>query len=443
MFHEAPKHRRASRGRLAAFSMALTSFLTGRDRADRIRLHVPRAGALRQSTRADGPVARDLLGARHPPAASRFGGRHRLRAELRPLARSWWAIPVGIAYGFGTTGCSASSSASSTLRRRAARPDGRRAGGIVRAAGGLSLRLPVRPRPAGERLSFMRRFGRRRTGARRCMRTRLRLSVAIRKRCRAQMKTIGARGVLKRGATNVQVIIGPEADLIADEIRTVIEQFGGRDAVAGLSRLPVVAPAVSAPGRCNRRRRTGTARSRPSCAGSRCLAARATWLSLDAVAATPPAYRRARSVGGGSPASGRRSISRGCRPDTFRIVVGDAARRYAETLATPPVGEQRRRRASARVHCAAAAWKPRLRAHDVRRARRTKTPAVATAGCSARSVSETNVTRTRVSARAHLLHRAGFDLADALRRTRRTRRPARAASCRPNRRPAPSASAPR
>jgi PTS system N-acetylglucosamine-specific IIC component len=58
--------------------------------------------------------------------------------------------------------------------------------------------------------------------------TRLRLSVVDpSKVSESDLKTIGARGVLKRGATSVQVIIGPEADIIADEIRTVIAQGGG------------------------------------------------------------------------------------------------------------------------------------------------------------------------------------------------------------------------
>ena len=41
--------------------------------------------------------------------------------------------------------------------------------------------------------------------------------------------------MLKRGATTVQVIIGPEADIIADEIRTEIEQFAGARRNAGCS----------------------------------------------------------------------------------------------------------------------------------------------------------------------------------------------------------------
>ncbi len=72
--------------------------------------------------------------------------------------------------------------------------------------------------------------------------TRLRLSVVDSNKTAEAGQTIGARGVLKRGSTNVQVIIGPEADIIADEIRTVIAQGGG-DAVKPVAAAPAVAAA--------------------------------------------------------------------------------------------------------------------------------------------------------------------------------------------------------
>ncbi|TAM03413.1 MAG: PTS N-acetyl-D-glucosamine transporter [Paraburkholderia sp.] len=57
--------------------------------------------------------------------------------------------------------------------------------------------------------------------------TRLRLSVAdAAKVSEPALKGIGARGVLKRGGGSVQVIIGPEADMIADEIRNAIGRGG-------------------------------------------------------------------------------------------------------------------------------------------------------------------------------------------------------------------------
>ena len=109
--------------------------------------------------------------------------------------------------------------------------------------------------------------------------TRLRLSVVdSNKVSESELKTIGARGVLKRGSTNVQVIIGPEADIIADEMRTVIAQGGGdavKPAAAAAAAVGCRRRAAGCGCRCGRARRS--ARSRIRCAGSPCSAARATW----------------------------------------------------------------------------------------------------------------------------------------------------------------------
>jgi PTS system N-acetylglucosamine-specific IIC component len=162
--------------------------------------------------------------------------------------------------------------------------------------------------------------------------TRLRLSVVdSSKVSESELKTIGARGVLKRGSTNVQVIIGPEADIIADEIRTVIAQGGGEAA------KPVVA-APSAP----------AVAAAPVAAASGVQAGALDpdplrWLavfggagnivSLDAVAAT-----RLRIVVRDPSAVDRQRLATldmaWVSADTFHIVVGDAAQRYAAQLAT-------------------------------------------------------------------------------------------------------------
>ncbi len=69
-----------------------------------------------------------------------------------------------------------------------------------------------------------------------CM-TRLRLVVVDPdKVLEAELKTIGARGVLKRHDGSVQVIIGPEADAIADEMRA---------ALSGVTAMAVAAPSVT------------------------------------------------------------------------------------------------------------------------------------------------------------------------------------------------------
>jgi PTS system N-acetylglucosamine-specific IIC component len=139
------------------------------------------------------------------------------------------------------------------------------------------------------------------------------------------LKTIGARGVLKRGATSVQVIIGPEADIIADEIRTVIAQGGG------VETKPAVVPAVAA---------TAAAPVVGSHGGpldpdpARWLAVfggATNVVSLDAIAST-----RLRVVVSDPTAVDRQRLAAldvaWVSADTFHVVVGEAAGRYAQVL---------------------------------------------------------------------------------------------------------------
>ena len=156
--------------------------------------------------------------------------------------------------------------------------------------------------------------------------TRLRLSVVDpSKVSEADLKTIGARGVLKRGATSVQVIIGPEADIIADEIRTVIAQGGGveaKPAVAAAAPAAAAAPVAAA--------QSGPLDPDPT----RWLAVfggATNIVSLDAVAST-----RLRVVVSDPTAVDRQRLAAldvaWISPDTFHIVVGEAAQRYAQQL---------------------------------------------------------------------------------------------------------------
>jgi len=119
---------------------------------------------------------------------------------------------------------------------------------------------------------------------------------------------------------NVQVITGPDADTVADEIRTVIAQ-GGRDAVK-----PVATAAAASGAQC------GPLDPDPL----RWLAVfggAGNVASLDAVAAT-----RLRIVVRDPSAVDRQRLATldtaWVSADTFHIVVGDAAQRYAAQLAT-------------------------------------------------------------------------------------------------------------
>ncbi|KDR33023.1 MULTISPECIES: N-acetylglucosamine-specific PTS transporter subunit IIBC [Caballeronia] len=158
--------------------------------------------------------------------------------------------------------------------------------------------------------------------------TRLRLSVVdSEKVSEPQLKSIGARGVLKRGATNVQVIIGPEADLIADEIRSELEHSSTRGATpASSTPAQPVAAAVSGD------QTPGPLDPDPF----RWLAVfggATNVVSLDAVAQT-----RLRVVVRDPSSVDRQRLSSldvaWVSADTFHIVVGAAAQRYAAQLST-------------------------------------------------------------------------------------------------------------
>ncbi|MEK6295280.1 MAG: glucose PTS transporter subunit EIIB, partial [Paraburkholderia tropica] len=166
--------------------------------------------------------------------------------------------------------------------------------------------------------------------------TRLRLNVADPARVsEPALKAIGARGVLKRGGESVQVIIGPEADIIADEIRGELARGGVSSNVAKAVNAAAVAPAV--------------AQSAPAAAGARnagpldpnpsrwlaVLGGAANIVSLDAVAAT-----RLRVIVRDPAAVDRAKLDAldvaWVSADTLHIVVGDAAPRYAQELALQP-----------------------------------------------------------------------------------------------------------
>lgn len=158
--------------------------------------------------------------------------------------------------------------------------------------------------------------------------TRLRLTVVDPEQVsEPELKSIGARGVLKRGGNSVQVIIGPEADIIADEMRAAIG--GGATGAA--------APATAAAQPV-----TGAAAGPLDPEPTRWLAVfggATNVASLDAVATT-----RLRVVVRDPSAVDRERLGTldvaWVSLDTFHIVCGNAAARYAEQLGArlPPSG---------------------------------------------------------------------------------------------------------
>jgi PTS system N-acetylglucosamine-specific IIC component len=158
--------------------------------------------------------------------------------------------------------------------------------------------------------------------------TRLRLNVADPARVsEPALKAIGARGVLKRGGESVQVIIGPEADIIADEIRREIAS--GRPAAAAPAAAPV-ASAVAAPAVAPAASEAGPLDPDPSRWLS-VLGGAANVVSLDAVAAT-----RLRVIVRDPSVVDRAQLGTldvvWVATDTLHIVVGHAAQRYADEL---------------------------------------------------------------------------------------------------------------
>ena len=131
---------------------------------------------------------------------------------------------------------------------------------------------------------------------------------------------------------NVQVITGPDADTVADEIRTVIAQGGGDAVKQVAAATPAVAAAPVAPVATASGAQGGPLDPDPL----RWLAVfggAGNVVSLDAVAAT-----RLRIVVRDPSAVDRQRLATldtaWVSADTFHIVVGDAAQRYAAQLAT-------------------------------------------------------------------------------------------------------------
>jgi PTS system N-acetylglucosamine-specific IIC component len=146
----------------------------------------------------------------------------------------------------------------------------------------------------------------------------------------SQLKSIGARGVLKRGATNVQVIIGPEADIIADEIRGELEHSSTRGATPASS-APAAASVASA--NVGAFDQTAGPLDPDPLRWLAVFGGATNVVTLDAVAQT-----RLRVVVRDPSAVDRQRLSTldvaWVSADTFHIVVGAAAQRYAAQLAT-------------------------------------------------------------------------------------------------------------
>ncbi|MGF6480536.1 N-acetylglucosamine-specific PTS transporter subunit IIBC [Paraburkholderia sp. JPY419] len=333
MFHEVPKERRAVAGGLL-FSMALTSFLTGVTEPIEFSfmflapvlyaIHALLTGLSLAICSALGIHLGFTFSAGFIDYVLNFG----------LSTKGWWAIPLGIVYSvvyYGLFRFFIRKFNMATPGREPAAAEEQvesfAAGGFVAPAAGAAV-------PRAQRYIAALGGAANLSVVDACT-TRLRLSVVdADKVSESELKSIGARGVLKRGANNVQVIIGPEADIIADEMRTAIAQGQG-DAVKVAS-ATVSAPATAAAPAARNAGRADDAQSGPLDPDPlRWLAVfggAGNVVSLDAVAAT-----RLRVVVRDAAAIDRQRLASldtaWVSTDTFHIVVGEAAQRYAQKLA--------------------------------------------------------------------------------------------------------------
>jgi N-acetylglucosamine PTS system EIICBA or EIICB component len=323
MFHEAPKERRAMVGGLL-FSMALTAFLTGVTEPIEYTFMflAPALYAIHAVLTGLSLAICSALGIHLGFTFSAGAIDYVLNYGLSQ--RGWLAIPVGLIYGlvyYGLFRFFIRKFNMATPGREPATTDAEVESydntGFVSPTAGATVPRAVRYIAALGGASNL-------TVVDACT-TRLRLSVVDpAKVSEPELKAIGARGVLKRGATSVQVIIGPEADLISDEIRTELERTSTGGVTSAPSK-PAAAPSAAVAPSEQGPLDPDPVRWLAVFGGATNVA------SLDAVAAT-----RLRVVVRDPSSVDRQRLSTldvaWVSADTFHIVVGNAADRYAATM---------------------------------------------------------------------------------------------------------------
>ncbi|WP_175807312.1 N-acetylglucosamine-specific PTS transporter subunit IIBC [Burkholderia cenocepacia] len=331
MLHEAPKERRAMVGGLL-LSMALTSFLTGVTEPIEFSFMflAPVLYVIHAVLTGLSLAICQILGVKLGFTFSAGAIDYVLNYGLS--TKGWIAIPLGIAYGvayYGLFRFFIRKFNMATPGREPASADAATEsyapGGFVAPAAGAAATAAA---PRAQRYIAALGGAGNLSVVDACT-TRLRLTVVDpEKVSEPELKSIGARGVLKRGGNSVQVIIGPEADIIADEMRAAI---GG-----GATGAASAAPAAAA------QPVTGAAAGPLDPEPTRWLAVfggATNVASLDAVATT-----RLRVVVRDPSAVDRERLGAldvaWVSLDTFHIVCGNAAARYAEQLGArlPPSG---------------------------------------------------------------------------------------------------------
>lgn len=322
MFHEAPKARRAIVGGLL-LSMALTSFLTGVTEPIEFSFMflAPVLYVIHAVLTGLSLAICQLLGVKLGFTFSAGAIDYVLNYGLS--TKGWIAIPLGLAYGLAYYGLFRFFIRKFNMATPGREPAGADAQAQSFASGGFVAPTAGASVPRAQRYIAALGGAANLSVVDACT-TRLRLSVVDpEKVSEADLRTIGARGVLKRGGSSVQVIIGPEADLIADEIRATLGSGAAAPAAAAAAAPAAAATAAGA--------QSGPLDPEPT----RWLAVfggATNVASLDAVAAT-----RLRVVVRDPSAVDRQRLATldvaWVASDTFHIVCGQSAPRYAQQLA--------------------------------------------------------------------------------------------------------------
>ncbi|MEX3692895.1 N-acetylglucosamine-specific PTS transporter subunit IIBC [Paraburkholderia sp. BR14263] len=335
MLHEAPKDKRAMVGGLL-FSMALTSFLTGVTEPIEFTFMflAPVLYAIHAVLTGLSLAICSLLGIKLGFTFSAGAIDYVLNYGLS--THGWYAIALGAVYAVVYYGLFRF-----FIRRFNLPTPGREASaGDTAIASSMSGVAVAAGGAAAASLSRAARYIDALGGAANlkvvdACTTRLRLTVADPAHVsEPALKAIGARGVLKRGGESVQVVIGPEADIIADEIRGEIARGGSAAGKAAPAAQPAAQAVLAAQASASADIAHGPLDPNPS----RWLAVFggvANIVSLDAVAAT-----RLRVIVRDPAAVDREKLGAldavWTSADTLHIVVGDAAPRYARELALQP-----------------------------------------------------------------------------------------------------------
>ncbi|WP_437562123.1 N-acetylglucosamine-specific PTS transporter subunit IIBC [Sorangium sp. So ce542] len=245
-----PENRKATFG--VMFSAALTAFLTGITEPIEFAFMflAPALYAVHAVLTGLSLALLDVLGVKHGFSFSAGFIDYALNYGLS--TKGWMIVPIGLAYAVVYYGlfvvCIERFNLATPGREAAAAPSAVASeGGGVEASGGAEAGAGVEAGAGGLAGQLLRALGGhgniREIDA--CI-TRLRLVMVDRDRVKdADLRALGAKGVVRPGTDSLQVILGPMAESIAKEMRELAGRAGEGTPAAAAAR-PEVWPAASA-----------------------------------------------------------------------------------------------------------------------------------------------------------------------------------------------------